>query len=426
MNIPVLNTPNLPFCKGCGHDLIAKNVAKAIEKTGLSPLDVVLVTDIGCHGIIDKAFNTHTVHGLHGRSVALGAGISFALADSGKKVIVFLGDGGATIGLQHIIEASRMNLNIMIVIHNNMLYGMTGGQTSGLTPTGFRTTTAGSGNPFSAHDLCALTHTAGASLSTRILGVGDYSDRLVDALGTKGCSVVEIVEICPSYGVKLNPKRKLSEIMETMGHKEGVWSNQRNAYDNRELPAVRNLIEKLPVVEAKNKANLANPYSIILTGSAGEGVQLAASILSRAALSSSLHVTQKGSYPVTVGVGFSTAELNLSPDEINYNGMQNPDAILVTSVEGLNHNMNRISQMKGGILIIDESLKVPKTGATVNIADFRKTGARNAALASLLRFVELTGIVSRDSVFEAVKDLGLSEKVQISEIENKLSQPKDL
>ncbi len=426
MNIPVLNTQNLPFCKGCGHDLISKNMARAIEKAGFSPLDVVLVTDIGCHGIIDKAFNSHTVHGLHGRSVALGAGISFALAESGRKVIVFLGDGGATIGLQHIIEASRMNLNILIVIHNNMLYGMTGGQTSGLTPTGFKTTTAETGNPFSAHNMCALTHAAGAALSTRISGVGDYSDKLVEALNTKGCSVVEVVEICPSYGVKLNPKRKLSEIMESMGHNEGIWRNQRPAYSNKELPAVQNLIEKLPIIEARHRGKLDIPYSVILTGSAGEGVQLAASVLSRAALLSALHVTQKGSYPVTVGVGFSTAELNISPNEINYNGMQNPDAILVTSNDGLTHNMKRINGMKKGILIIDSSLEIPQTGAKVYKSDFRSTGARNAALASLLRFVEFTGIISRDSISDAVHDLGLSEKVNIPEIEKKLEQTKGL
>jgi 2-oxoglutarate/2-oxoacid ferredoxin oxidoreductase subunit beta len=423
MNTPILNTRSLPFCKGCGHDLIAKNVALAIENAGIDPLDVVLVTDIGCHGIIDKAFNTHTVHGLHGRSVALGAGITLALSDRGKKVIVFLGDGGATIGLQHIIEAARMNLNMMIVIHNNMLYGMTGGQTSGLTPTGFRTTTASEGNPFSAHDMCALTHTAGASLSTRILGVGDYSGRIGEALKTEGCSVVEIVEICPSYGVKLNPKRKLSEIMDTMGHPEGIWRNQRPAYINNGEPTINDLTHKLTVVEPRFTGNLDAPYSIILTGSAGEGVQLAASILSRAALLSGLHVTQKGSYPVTVGVGFSTSELNLSPTEINYNGMQNPDAVLVTSTDGLNHNIKKINQMQRGLLIIDSGLETPATGASVHSEDFRITGARNAALASLLRFSALTGIICHEAIIDAVNDLGLSGKVEIAEIEKKMFNP---
>ena len=94
----ILNTTALPFCKGCGHDLIAKNTAKALENMNYKPLDVISVTDIGCHGIIDKTLNTHTVHGLHGRSAALGAGVAFGIDDPAKKIIVFVGDGGSTIG----------------------------------------------------------------------------------------------------------------------------------------------------------------------------------------------------------------------------------------------------------------------------------------------------------------------------------------
>ncbi len=90
---------DLPFCKGCGHTGISELTAKALDSMGLSPLDVILVTDIGCHGIIDKFFLTHTVHGLHGRSVALASGISAAMHDSDKKIIVFIGDGGTTIGM---------------------------------------------------------------------------------------------------------------------------------------------------------------------------------------------------------------------------------------------------------------------------------------------------------------------------------------
>lgn len=417
MNLPILNTPNLPFCKGCGHDLIAKNTSQAIEKLGLSPLDVIMVTDIGCHGIIDKAFNTHTVHGLHGRSVALGAGISFAMENTNKKVIVFLGDGGATIGLQHIIEASRMNLNMTIVIHNNFLYGMTGGQTSGLTPTGFRTTTAGDGNPFIAHDMCKLTHAAGASYVTRIVGIGNITDKLVEAFSVKGCSVVEVVEICPSYGVKLNPKRKLTEIMESMGHEEGVWTNDRLGYHHQEPPKANNLLDKLPVIEQKYDGSLTHPYSLVMTGSAGEGVQVASSILARAALSSGYHVTQKGSYPVTVGVGFSTSEVNISPKPINYHGMASPQAILVTSLDGLNHQMKRINSMKDGLLVIDSSLEVPSTGAQVISHDFRVAGPKNAALYSLLVFANATGIISRDSIVNALNEMGLGEKIPVEKIE---------
>jgi len=51
-----LTDSDLPFCKGCGHLLVARNTEKALLKLGFDPLDVVLVTDIGCHGIIDNLF----------------------------------------------------------------------------------------------------------------------------------------------------------------------------------------------------------------------------------------------------------------------------------------------------------------------------------------------------------------------------------
>jgi pyruvate/2-oxoacid:ferredoxin oxidoreductase beta subunit len=126
-----LSTENLPFCAGCGHGLIARSIEKALQRLEhLTPLDLVVVTDIGCIGIIDKQFNAHTVHGLHGRSVALATGISMGLSNPRKKILVLLGDGGATIGLHHIIEAAHRNIDMTVIV-NNMLYGMTGGAALG-------------------------------------------------------------------------------------------------------------------------------------------------------------------------------------------------------------------------------------------------------------------------------------------------------
>ncbi len=103
------------------------------------------------------------------------------------------------------MEAARLNLNMSVVVHNNMLYGMTGGQSSGLTPEGFRTTTSADGSPFSGYDICALAHTAGAAYVTRVSGIGDISEKLVKTFSTEGFSLMEVVEICPSYGIKFNP-----------------------------------------------------------------------------------------------------------------------------------------------------------------------------------------------------------------------------
>ena len=114
METKFINTKTLPFCNGCSHTTISQNTEKALQKLGKSLLDVILVTDIGCLGIIDKTFDTHTVHGLHGRSVALASGVSAGINDPSKKVIVFIGDGGATIGMQHLLDAAHNGYNMTV------------------------------------------------------------------------------------------------------------------------------------------------------------------------------------------------------------------------------------------------------------------------------------------------------------------------
>ncbi|HPE34432.1 MAG TPA: thiamine pyrophosphate-dependent enzyme [Bacteroidales bacterium] len=420
MNVNILKTDSLPFCKGCGHELISKNTAKALEKMGYNPLDVIMVTDIGCHGIIDRSLNTHTIHGLHGRSVALGAGIAFGNSDPSKKIIVFIGDGGATIGLQHIMEAARLNINMSVIIHNNMLYGMTGGQSSGLTPEGFHTTTSADGNPFDGYDICALSHTAGASYVARISGIGDISDKFIKAFQTQGFSLIEVVEICTSYGVKFNPGRKLNEIIQASGRIPGEWINNRLPFTHHQGRKVDNLFAKTPEISKSFNTGLEKPLSLIMSGSAGEGVQLAATIIVKAAMKSGLHATQKGSYPVTVGVGFSTAEVNLSPKEINFHGINVPDIAVITSAEGLAHSTRRIGLMKSGTLFIDQSLTPPVTGAKMIIRDFRDIGYRTASLFAVMYFIKQSGIIPLEAVFDTIESEGLSSKIPVEKLKSRL------
>jgi 2-oxoglutarate/2-oxoacid ferredoxin oxidoreductase subunit beta len=420
MSTKFLNTDSLPYCKGCGHDLIAKNTVKALEKLNYKALDVIIVTDIGCHGIIDKCLNTHTVHGLHGRSVALGAGITLGINNPDKKVIVFIGDGGSTIGLQHILEAARLNLNMTVVVHNNMLYGMTGGQTSGLTPHGFRTTTSYEGNPFAGYDICDLSHSAGSSFVCRILAIGDISDKLAVAIGTKGFSLAEVIEICPGFGIKLNPKRKLSEIAESSGKIPGEWINTRDKFELPSTKRTDNLLRSIPEVKKEFRHYLKQHMTVQLSGSAGEGIQLAATILSKASMRSGLSVTQKGSYPVTVGVGFSAAEINLSNKDIYFHGINIPDVAIITSEDGLSYARQRIEQMHTGMLVIDTSLDIPITKAEILVRDFRSVGAKYATLYALLYFALKTGIISTESIFKTIEQEGLHDKFPIARIKEAL------
>jgi 2-oxoglutarate/2-oxoacid ferredoxin oxidoreductase subunit beta len=417
----ILNKAALPYCKGCGHDLIAKGTARALETMGLNPLDVIVVTDIGCHGIIDSCLNTHTIHGLHGRSIAFGAGVAIGIEERQSKIIVFIGDGGSTIGLQHILEAARLNLNMTVVVHNNMLYGMTGGQTSGLTPAGFRTSTSIDGNAYAGYDICALSHLAGAAWAGRIAGTGDISAFLGEAFAVSGFSIAEVIEICPGYGVKFNKGRKLSEIIEGTGKKPGIWKNSREQFKMVQGKKTTSLIDEQTAIVPDFKPGTESRLSIVISGSAGEGVQSAAGILANAAVRSGCHVTRKGSYPVTVGVGFSTAEMVISHEPIVFHGTGVPDAVIITSADGLAHNISTIGRMQKGKLFIDSSLEPPSTGAEIFVSDFRSMTPGYACLLALFKFLSVTNCISPEALLRTVKESELPGKISFERFSSILS-----
>ncbi len=412
----------LPFCKGCGHTTVSKNTEKALQKLQLDPKDVVLVTDIGCHGIIDKAFATHTVHGLHGRSVALGSGVSAGLNNPDKKVIVFLGDGGATIGMQHLIDASHNGFNMTVVIHNNMLYGMTGGQPSEFTPEGFKTPTLPEGAQHPGYDICALATEAGASYVKRITAIGDITDELSEAFSRKGFSLLEIMEICPSYGVKSNPGLKLKQLMEDAGIESKIYADKEpRAYQTDNKPETPSLLQDRLNIEKKYDSQLEKPVRIFLSGSAGEGVQSAAELFIKAGMKSGLQVTKKGSYPVTVGVGFSASHLILSPEEILYSGAPQPDVMIVTSEDGLKFASKQIASLdEDKLLFIDDSLQTPKTKARMISMPFREeAGTRNAMIFALFHYLKMEEFMPMEALKEVFGESKISGNKKLAELIDK-------
>ena len=396
-----INTNTLPFCKGCTHTTISQNTEKALQKLGKDLLDVILVTDIGCLGIIDKAFDTHTVHGLHGRSVALASGVSAGINNPDKKVIVFIGDGGATIGLQHLLDAAHNGYNMTVVVHNNMLYGMTGGQPSEFTPEGFKTPTLPGGATHKGYDICGLVTTAGANYVSRITGIGDISDQLAEAFSRDGFSLVEVMEICTSYGVKSNPGMKLKALIQEAGIEIKTYVDKEPvAYKTNEKENTLTLFDPKLEIEKEFTAALIRPVRIFLSGTAGEGVQSGASLFVKAGMRCGLNVTKKGSYPVTVGVGFSAANLILSPDPILYTGAPSPDVIIITSEDGLNFARKFVNNAsEDTLLIIDSTLEVPETQARTVVHHFREHfGGRNASITALYEYLRQSGIIPMEAL----------------------------
>lgn len=413
-----LEEGELPYCKGCGHSLVANNIDLALQKNNYSILDIIIVTDIGCHGIIDKSFKTHTIHGLHGRSVALASGVSAGLDNPEKKIIALIGDGGATIGMQHIIDAAHNNFNITVIVHNNMLYGMTGGQPSEFTPFGFRTTTTPEGMNRTGYDICKIASTAGASFVSRVVGTMDFSDTLAKAFSTKGFSLVEVMEICPSYGVKANPGMKLKNVIEEAGIEAKTFVDKEISEYKTEIRKNRkNLLLDEEKILVKHKAGIKKPVNILISGSAGEGVQSAAELFAKAAVSSGLNVSKKGSYPVTVGVGFSSADIIISPDDILFTGTKDPDVIIVTSQEGLDFSSATIKNSHNAIIFGDNNLNFPETNVTIIKYDFRnKVASKNVSLFALLYYLNYSKVYPIDALLDVIKGDKLSSKLDLNKL----------
>lgn len=391
---------------------------------GVAPLATVLVTDIGCHGIIDRLFRVHTVHGLHGRAAALGAGIAASLPHG--KVVVFVGDGGASIGLQHLIECASRNFPLTVIVHNNMLYGMTGGQPSALTPCGFRTPAMPQGKDYPGYDLCRILAAAGAMYVSRINGAGDFTDELVEALRVEGFSLVEVIESCPSYGLKHNPGSKPADIAKNAGLEFGVWrSPSRPSYRLKMEQGQQSLLETGPVSFPSMPAVTlsSGKFSLLLAGSAGGGVQQAAELLALAAIRSGCYVTKKGSYPVTVGTGFSAAELIIASSPIRFTGVANPDAVVIVSEDGLAYVRERVRNMSAGTVVADESLELPPTKARVVRCPFRKVaGGRSAALLALAFLLETASVLPVAALVASVDMAGRFLGRELTEMLARLKQ----
>ncbi|MBS7632503.1 2-oxoacid:ferredoxin oxidoreductase subunit beta [Candidatus Bathyarchaeota archaeon] len=134
-----LNTSKkITWCPGCGNFGIIAAFKGALVELGLERERVVVVSGIGCHGKMADYVNVNSFHGIHGRVLPVATGIK--LANSGLTVFGFSGDADCyDEGWDHFCHAIRRNVDITLIVHNNMVLGLTTGQTTATSQTGFRT-----------------------------------------------------------------------------------------------------------------------------------------------------------------------------------------------------------------------------------------------------------------------------------------------
>ncbi|HDP99911.1 MAG TPA: 2-oxoacid:ferredoxin oxidoreductase subunit beta [bacterium] len=194
-----LNKLPLIWCAGCGDGIVLKAMLRAIDRIGLSKDEITMVSGIGCSSRLTGYVDFNTLHTTHGRAITFATGVKMVKPE--MTVIVVTGDGDATaIGGNHYIHAARRNIDLTVILFNNHIYGMTGGQVSPTTPEGFRASTAPFGNVENSFNISGLAEAAGASFVARGTVYDALKlDKLIErAIRKKGFSVVEVITPCPT------------------------------------------------------------------------------------------------------------------------------------------------------------------------------------------------------------------------------------
>lgn len=207
--LPLLRKDKFPhiWCEGCGDGIALKAILRAVQNIGLEPNEIAMVSGIGCSSRTPGYVDFNTLHTTHGRAIAYATGLKLARPE--LHVIVVTGDGDATaIGGNHLIHAARRNINLTVLVYNNHIYGMTGGQVSPTTPMGDFATTAPYGGMENTFDIAGLTIAAGASFVARsTVYHAKALERMIEkAMRKIGFSLVEIMSPCPTAYGKLNKK----------------------------------------------------------------------------------------------------------------------------------------------------------------------------------------------------------------------------
>jgi len=203
----LLRTDRFPhiWCPTCGIGTAVNCFIDAVEDTGIERDKFAVVSGIGCTGRVAGYVNLDSFHTTHGRALPFAVGLHLAKPD--MKVIVFSGDGDLTcIGGNHLMHNARRNVDITVILINNFIYGMTGGQLAPTTPFGAKTSTSPYGNFEYSLNVPHLVAACGASYVARwtVLHIKRLTRAMKEAILKPGFSVVEVIAPCSTLYARKN------------------------------------------------------------------------------------------------------------------------------------------------------------------------------------------------------------------------------
>ena len=210
------------WCPGCGDYGVLSALKSALAELGKQPHEVAFVSGIGCSGKISGYLHSYAFHGVHGRALPVATAVKLANRD--LTVIAAGGDGdGYAIGAGHFVHAVRRNPDLTYIVMDNQTYGLTKGQSSPTSATGYVASVSPEGNPDTPLNGLALALAAGATFIAR--GFSAQPKQMVQlikaAVEHRGFSIVEVMSPCVTYN-KINTyawfKENVADVTASAGY----------------------------------------------------------------------------------------------------------------------------------------------------------------------------------------------------------------
>ena len=185
------------WCPGCGDYSVLTQTQKLMPELGIPKEKIVFISGIGCSSRLPYYMNTYGFHGIHGRAPTIATGLKASRPE--LQVWVITGDGdGLSIGGNHLLHVMRRNLDIVIVLFNNRIYGLTKGQYSPTSELGKRTKSSPLGSIDYPLNPLSVALGAEATFVARSLDIDVHHlvATLERAAHHKGTSFVEVYQNC--------------------------------------------------------------------------------------------------------------------------------------------------------------------------------------------------------------------------------------
>ena len=189
------------WCSGCGDHAVLGGMERVLASEQLARERTLFVSGIGCSGRFPHYVNTYGFHGIHGRALPIATGAKLSRPD--LSVFAVMGDGDCcSIGAGHWIHAVRYNVDMVALMLDNNVYGLTKKQTSPTSPQGLPTNTQPHGSYLPA--LNPMVATLGVTNASFVAQSCDWVpghlyETLAAAVRHKGFAFVRILQRCPVF-----------------------------------------------------------------------------------------------------------------------------------------------------------------------------------------------------------------------------------